>query len=88
MKQSETVARLKVEALRGGEWQEVLGLHRVSRGEKFRVFAVDGISIWYQGTAADDGFINDKGIGCVPFDLNPGCVLNGEVIEEMIEEPA
>jgi hypothetical protein len=62
------VIRFKVEAFRANEWQEILGLHRVSKGERFRVYALDGVRIAIQGTATKDGFLQSNGLGSVEFE--------------------
>lgn len=73
--------KFPVEVLRGNEWRRISGLHQVMRGERFRVLEADG-SIMSMGTAAEDGRIDERGLGTVPYDFKPGDVVKGKTITE------
>ena len=63
-----TAVRFKVEKFSNGEWGEVSGLLNVRKGDRFRIYAFDGITIAKQGTASEDGYLNSEGTGCCNFD--------------------
>ena len=82
-------SQCKVEILNDrGVWSEVAGLHVVTKGQQFRTYRCPcencdmfESQIYFQGTAAEDGFLDENGIGNCPFDLTPGDISQGALVE-------
>lgn len=64
--------RFKVEKIIRGEWEEVLSLLSVRKGDRFRIYALDGITIAKEGIACQDGFLNAEGFGQIEYEYSPG----------------